>query len=160
MTGNTKWCYTSKTLNESYINNCIFESIILLLYENTQKNYPVGRVFYNKIEQAAFWKVHSGYLTTTTSSEGFLHRKHAMADAGFPRRGGGRRQPQRGEGHANLFFGNMFAENCMKVKERGVPTAPSWIGQWHECSVLITECQVTDLVLFTSTPTLQSIKTP
>ena len=113
-------------------------------------------IFYNKIEHVAFWKVHSGHLTTT-SSEGFLHRHMQWRIQDFPD-GGGIRRPQGGKGRANLFFGNMFAVNCMKVKESGVPSAPSGIRQWYECSLLTTECQVTDLVLFTYTPKLQNIK--
>ena len=57
---------------------------------------------------------------------------NSLADPGFPRRG---RQPQ--GGGANLLFGQIFAENCMKTKEIGsrgcTSLTPPWIRQCNCC---------------------------
>ena len=52
---------------------------------------------------------------------------NAVADQGFPRPTGGGTNPRSGGKH--LLFGNIFAENCMKIIEIGPrgardPTAP------------------------------------
>ena len=52
-------------------------------------------------------------------------------------RGGSRIFPRRGATPKNAIIFQIFAENCIKMKEfgpgGGVPGTPLWIRQWYEC---------------------------
>ena len=64
------------------------------------------------VDERMTWVVHTSldHLFKGKNPETFIHKKDAVANPGFP-------------GGANILFGKVFAEICMKMKEIG-PSVP------------------------------------